>query len=589
MIEDGIKPENILMFTFTRKAAGEIKERVSARIGKKGERITVGTYHSVCSRFLRKYAEYLGYEKNFSIYDEDDKLKVLKEIVTDDRLKPNVVANYISRWKGQCLSPIDALERAENSFEEISAEYYQKYQDMMLDLNALDFDDLIYQTVRLFKNYPEVLEEVQDRYRYIISDESHDSGIADIELIKLLGDKYKNVCLILDDEQSIYGFRGAAIETVLRLKDYFPDLKEYILRQNYRSTQTIVKAARSLIEHNTGQIEKEIFTENEVGEKIVYFECANQAEEATKAVALIKALLREDSVSHKDIAILYRMSYLSRTIEEALLSNGIPYEVVGGLPFYGRKEIKDIMSYVRFIYNPQDKQAFERIVNIPKRGIGKKSLEKIYHFVNHMQNDKLDLEEACKQVELTGKAKQGIQDFNNIISTLKKEVDNGITPEELIRTIVKLIGYNQYLIETEKKEAEEKIANVIELISIASQYDTLDDFIYNMALNSDIDKEEDDEESDDKIQLLTMHASKGLEYKAVIIVGANEGISPHWRADTLKELEEERRLFYVAMTRAKKFLFITRPKIVNMNGSPMYSKESRFIEEIDSKYLHIVR
>ncbi|MED1125209.1 ATP-dependent helicase [Bacillus atrophaeus] len=583
MIEEGVRPENVLLFTFTRKAAGELKERIEKRVGKKADGLTVGTYHSICSRLLRKYATYIGYENNFSIYDEEDKGKLLKKIVTDDRIKHTLVASYISDWKNKMISPTVAIENAENTFEDLAAGYYQEYQRRLKEQNAFDFDDLIYATIRLLSNHESVLREITERYHYIMADEFQDSSDRDVELIKLLGGERENVCMILDDEQSIYGFRGASVQAVLRITDHFVDLREFILRQNYRSTKTIVGAARSLIQHNTEQIEKDIFTENEDGEKIVYFETANPQEEAVKVVKVIMGLTRSENFKKKDIAILYRMSYLSRAIEEALLKNGISYTVVGGVPFYARKEVKDIMSYVRFVYNPQDVQAFDRIINTPKRGIGKKGLENIHSVANSFRGDKIDLIRACKEVALTGKAKKGIEEFNNTIEALQQLVEEGESPETLIKNVVKLTGYKKFLLLTEK-DADERIANVIELQSIAGQYDNLEDFIYNMALNSDIN-EDDEEKEEDRVQLLTMHSSKGLEFKTVLVVGVNEGIIPHWKADTLRGVEEERRLFYVAMTRAEKMLFITRPRITYVNGAPMSSKESKFIGEIDKKYI----
>jgi DNA helicase II / ATP-dependent DNA helicase PcrA len=581
MIEEGVKPENMLLFTFTRKAAGELKERIAKKIGKKADGLTVGTYHSICSRLLRKYATYLDYENNFSIYDTEDTGKLLKNIITDNSMKVGVVQSYISDWKNKMITPSEAMAIAENSFERLAAGYYQEYQRKLKEQNAFDFDDLIYQTIKLLKNFSAPLEEVTERYHYIMADEFQDSSDRDVELIKLLGGERENVCMILDDEQSIYGFRGASVEAVLRMSEYF-DLQEFILRQNYRSTKTIVGAARSLIEHNTEQIEKTIFTNNEEGEQVVYFDTGNPQEEAIKVVKVIMGLIRFENFKKKDIAILYRMSYLSRAVEEALLKNGISYTVVGGVPFYARKEVKDIMSYIRFVYNPQDVQAFERIINTPKRGIGKKGLENIRSLAESLQGDKIDLITACKEAELSGKAKQGLQEFNRTIQTLQELVEEGESPETLIKSIVKLTRYNNYLLDTEK-DAEERIANVVELQAIANQYDNLEDFIYNMALNSDINEDED--QADDRVQLLTMHSSKGLEFKAVIIIGANEGIIPHWKADTLRGIEEERRLFYVAMTRAEKMLFIMRPRVMHVNGSPMSAKESKFIGEIDERYL----
>ena len=392
----------------------------------------------------------------------------------------------------------------------------------------------------------------------------------------------------------IYGFRGANIQSVFTLIENM-DFKHFTLGRNYRSTQTIVSAARSVIENNSMQLEKTVFTQNEKGDKIVYYELPDTNAEALQVVKVIMALTRQrptsgrEKVKAGDIAILYRMSYLSRSIEEYLLRNGIKYTIVGGAPFYARKEIKDVLAYVRFLVNPSDQQAFLRIINTPKRKLGEKALEQVFDCFNKLNHVNIEssnaLIQACNDVQLKGVAKKGMENFIATITHLSNFIDaNGSSPRQVIEEIVRVTNYTDYLIESEKEKAEEKIANVVELAEIATSYSSLEDFIANMVLNNaETDTTEDAEE--DKVKLLTMHSSKGLEFPIVIIVGANEGIVPHHKADTVESIDEERRLFYVAMTRAMKGLFITRSKVMPMNGVPYHCKSSRFVNEIDSEYV----
>lgn len=583
MIEDGVNPENILLFTFTKKAAGELRERVQDRIGKKAEGITVGTYHSVCSRLLRKYCTFLGYEPSFSIYDEEDKNGVLKDLLKGSDIKASYAIHKISEWKSKMWTPSVALKNAENSFEETAAVIYEHYENKMMSLNAFDFDDLIYKTIKILDNFPGVRKEINERYHYIMADEFQDSSEMDITFIRLMTGEAENVCVIMDDEQSIYGFRGANIDAVLKISEYFPDMRNFVLSRNYRSTKNIVSASRSLIAHNTSQIQKEVYTDNEEGEKIHYFECRNNQDEAVQVVKIIKTLQKHMSYCLSDIAILYRMSFLSRALEETFLRNNIQYEMVGGTPFYARKEIKDVMGYLRFAFNPQDAQSFERIVNTPKRNIGKRALETIYGVANSMNCDTIVLIEACKVAPVKGKARKELDQFIAIINHLREMISTNSHPEDVIKYVLDKTGYRKHLIDTEE-DAEERIANIMELQSIASNSPTIEDFIYSMALNNDVIMAD---ESVEKVKMLTMHSSKGLEFKAVIVVGANEGVSPHWKAETLSAMEEERRLFYVAMTRAEKMLFITRSRITSSGngGGVSVAKESKFIGEIDERYL----
>jgi DNA helicase-2/ATP-dependent DNA helicase PcrA len=581
MVLSKVDPASMIMFTFTVKAANEIKERVVAKVGPEGEKIMVGTYHSVCGRFLRKYADRIGFTKKYSIYDTDDVKSTLKDIIPEKHIDAYSVIQYISDNKNKMISPEEAMRDARSELDQSFATYYDRYQRKLKKENAMDFDDLIGNAIKLFEENPDILAKVNRQYRYIVADEFHDSCRRDIRLIELLAGDTQNVCLILDDDQSIYSFRGADIEAVLNAREVFPDMKQFILRRNFRSTEYIVEASRSLISHNKTKLQKEIFTKNEKGTPVIYFNEGTPNDEATRVLKTIMLLIRKYDCDYKDIAILYRMSFLSRGMEDAFLRGGIPYKIVSGCPFYSRKEIKDIMCYMRLLNNPFDIEAFKRIINTPKRGIGDKNLESILDFSSEA---KIGILEACKEIKLKGKAAAGLENFNSVIFTLQDRIGTE-SPADFIDTIVSVSGYRQMIIETEKHtDATDRLANIGELKEIASQFSDLDEFIANISLSSS--DQESEEEGDSKVQMMTMHASKGLEFKAVIIIGANEGTNPHWKSITIpKQLEEERRLFYVAMTRAKELLFITRSRLVMNRGVLQPQNPSRFIKEINRRYI----
>ena len=588
MILDGINPSNILLFTFTNKAAKEIKERISRAVGEDtAKMITSGTYHSFCCRLLRQYGENLGYKKGFSIFDSDDSKKLVKKITKGSDVDYNALIAYMSKQKRNLISPQKALEDAHQN-EDDFAKYYSEYQKSLFQQNSMDFDDLIYNTIRLLKRFPDVLAKVNSKYKYITADESHDSSNCDIELIRLLAgpeDKGQNVCFILDDNQSIYGFRGADIAAVLGISRIFPNLKYYYLNQNYRSSKTIVEASKSMIANNSNQIEKNIFTSNEVGDKIIVFEEGNPQYEAIRIVKMIQTLHQKYNYNYKDIAILYRTSNQSRVIEEIFLKYKIPYEILSGINFYSRKEIKDIVAFIRFLVNPWDQEAFKRIVNIPKRGIGDKTIEKILDEANnHMPP--VDCYTACRNLleknEIKGKAKGGISQFLETIKTLGETMDDKTVPD-LVSDIIKFSNYYEYLKDEAGDDYDDKVVNLLELVELSYSFNTLEEFLEQTSL----DRKEDEDESDN-VQLLTMHMSKGLEWDAVFCIGCNEGTNPHFRSlGSTLAIEEERRLFYVAMTRAKKHLFLTRSKKIQQNGFFIDAKPSRFISEINKKYLYI--
>lgn len=586
MILDGLNPSNFLLFTFTNKAAKEIKKRIASAIGEEtAAKITMGTYHSFCCKLLRQYVseDILGFTKSFSIFDTDDSTKVLKKIKTDD-MEEKKLADYISKKKHKLISPQKAMENINDPL----AKYYSDYQDELWRQNAMDFDDLIYNAIKLLEMYPDIKLKVNDKYKYISSDEYHDSSSADIRLIELLAGEDKNVCFILDDNQSIYSFRGADLTAVLNIRNVFPDLKTFFLNQNYRSTNMIVNASKSLIANNKNQIEKQIFTENEKGDPVILLEEADPNFEALRVVKTIQLVKKKYGYKYSDCAILYRTSAQSRPLEEMLLKYNMPYEILSGLNFFERKEVKDIVSFVSFIINSHNVERFARIVNIPKRGIGAKTIEKI---IDESRSEvvPIDMVAACKNLlnkkgkeGLTGKAKEGIQQFVEFIDGIKNVMDD-LTVPELISYIVKESNYYDYLKAEDEEKFEDRILNLVELVNLAHTYNTVEEFLEKACL----DRKEEEEENTDKVQLLTMHMSKGLEYKCVFIIGSNEGTCPHIRSMAFEsQIEEERRLYYVGMTRAEKNLFLLRPKRVMQNGYYVAARPSRFLSEIDKKYLY---
>lgn len=583
MILDGVNPSNILLFTFTNKAAKEIKERIGKAIGEeKANKMTMGTYHSFCCRLLRQYGENLGFSKTFSIFDAEDSKKVMKKLIDGTNLNEKSLNTYISSKKHKMISPQTALEEA-SSKNDCYAEYYRKYQDELYNQNAMDFDDLIYNAIKLLELFPEVKERVNNKYKYISSDEYHDSSSADIRLIELLAGEDKNVCFILDDNQSIYSFRGADLEAVLGIKNIFPELKTYFLNQNYRSTGMIVNASKSLIAKNTNQIKKELFTENEDGNPVVYMEEADANYEALRICKTINLLKRKYGLLNKNIAVLYRTSAQSRAVEEMLLKYSIPYEILSGINFYCRKEIKDIISFLSILSNQFNLERFSRVVNIPKRGIGEKTIEKIAD-ESRSKIEPIGLLEASQNLldkkMIKGKAKIGLQNFLDVINDLKSKVDD-LTVPELITELIKNINYYEYIKEDEPEKYEDRLENIIELIELSYSFNSLEEFLEETCLDR-----KEDEDSTDKVQLLTMHMSKGLEWEAVFVIGSNEGTCPHFRSLSLNSaLEEERRLYYVAMTRAKQYLFLLRPKRIKLNGFYTNARTSRFISEINNNYI----
>lgn len=579
MIVNGVNPENILLFTFTNKAAKEIKERIAKAVGDEmASKITSGTYHSFCCRLLREYGSRLGYSRQFTIFDSDDSDKVLKKICQGSNADPKKLKSYISKQKRNLISP----EKASMDRNDNYATFYDSYQKELFKQNAMDFDDLIYNAIKLLQTNIDVLIKTNAKYQYITADEYHDSASADIKLIQLLSGRKHNACFILDNDQSIYSFRGADLDAVLRTRTLFPELKIYNLNQNYRCSKTIVEASKSLIAHNPVTIKKNIFTENRPGDKILVYEEKTNVEEGIRVAKTIQSLHLKYNVPYSDIAILYRTNRQSRALEDALLKYKIPYEILSGINFYARKEIKDILAFMKFIVNPHDAIAFDRIVNIPKRGLGEKSIANVID-ESRSHIPPIDLLTACTTAKLRNPGKKNILDFHNVMTELRDLVDV-LTVPEFIQEIITKTNYYDYLeSEYDQEEYDDKCMNIMELIELSHSFLTIEEMLEQTSLGR---KEEDDEIG--SVQLMTMHMSKGLEYPVVFLVGCNEGTSPHFNAlGNIKAMEEERRLFYVGMTRAKKLLILTRPMYtMHQGGGWMKAVKSPFLDEIDPQFLH---
>ena len=585
MIMQGINPANMLLTTFTNKAANEIKERIINVVGDEGKKITVGTYHSICNRILRQYGEHIGYAKTFSILSEDESEKVMKKAAKQYALEMKDLKAYISNKKAKAITATQAVSTASTA-ECDMANAYQIYQQELKRSQAMDFDDLLLNTVLLLEQHSDVKQAINNKWQYLSMDEIQDSSILDNKLGYLLAGTNQNIFMVGDLNQSIYGFRGSEIETIINLKNQYPNLRTIGLVTNYRSTETIVNAGESLIAKNKVKANNHTKSGRGVeGSKIIQTKCKNQEDEANKMVTYIKFVHDKRNVPYSEIAVLYRMTYLSRNLEQALMKERIPYTLIGGVPFFCRAEILDILSYLKLIVNEYDFTAFKRSIGIPKRGIGEKSIENIDEFARTFPGKELSIREAIshKDLKLRGKADKAIKEYAKFLDLLETKYLE-LAPSELITWLVTELEYVDYLKATYKEDSEvqTRVENLMELVNVASEYDSIEDLLVQASLYR-----EDVEDKTDAVQLLTMHKSKGLEYKAVITVGCAEGISPHYKAlEDHKQLEEERRLMYVAMTRAKDYLFMTYPSSVKMQGMDTYAKPSRFLNEIDSKYVH---
>ena len=585
MIMQGIDPSQILLTTFTNKAANEIKERIINVVGEDGKKMTVGTFHSICNRILRQYGQKIGYAKTFTILAEDDSEKIMKAAAKQYALEIKDVKFYIAQCKANLLTPAAAMAKATNTDRDL-ANVYKIYQDELQRSQCMDFDDLLLNTVLLLEQHTDVKQALNNKWQYILLDEQQDSSYTDSRLAELLAGEQQNIFFVGDDFQSIYGFRNADVNIMLSLKEKYPNLQWFNLSNNYRSTDTIVYGAKTLIDKNKNQLKKNIVAARGVkGAPIVQTKCKDQEHEARTVATYIKMVHDKYKVPYSEIAVLYRMTYLSRNIEQMLMKEKIPYTLIGGTPFFCRAEVQDILSYLKLIINDRDVMAFKRSVGVPKRGVGEKSIMAIDEFARTFPGEPLSIREALnhKDLKLKGKAKTTIKEYADFLDRLEDKYLSD-EPAEVIKWLVTELNYVEYLQTTYKDEAEVqvRVENLFELVNVASEYDTIEDLIVQASLYR-----EEKEEDEDKVQLLTMHKSKGLEYKCVIVVGCAETICPHFKAlDDPAQIEEERRLMYVAMTRAKDYLFMTYPSTVKAQGQEKYVAASRFLREVDSKYVH---
>ena len=587
--EKGVKPWNILAITFTNKAAGEMRDRVNSLVEYGADSVWVSTFHSLCVRILRRFIENIGYTTDFSIYDSDDTKTLMKQIFKDLEvntkvLKERGVLGVISSAKNEMISPeefmLSAKAEGDSRLKRI-AELYMEYQKRLKKNNALDFDDLLVKTVELFQSKQEVLEYYQDRFRYIMVDEYQDTNTVQFKLVSLLAAKYRNICVVGDDDQSIYRFRGANIRNILSFEETFPGAKVIKLEQNYRSTKMILDSANEVIRNNTGRKDKTLWTENEVGERPVFREFSSSFEEAEW---IVRDIVKRGG-PWKDYAILYRTNAQSRIFEEKCVAYNLPYRLVGGVNFYQRKEIKDVLCYLKTIANGRDDLAVQRIINVPKRGIGAMSVARVNMFA--MEND-MSFYEALERVQAVpgiGKAALKIGVFTDQISEFRKMLKEETPIKDVIEAILDKTGYRDELKEEGEVEAESRMENIEELINKAVSYwesaeePSLSAFLEEVALVADIDSMD---ESEDRIILMTLHSAKGLEFPYVYLAGMEDGLFPSMMSlmEGPEALEEERRLCYVGITRAEKRLTLTAAKSRMVKGEMQYARTSRFIDEI---------
>ena len=591
--EKQVKPWNILAITFTNKAANEMKERIGNLVGDVAADIWMGTFHSICVRILRRFIDRIGFDSSFIIFDTSDQRTLvktcIKSIGLDDKMfTDRSVLSEISNAKNEMLEPEQYTVRANGDFrKEKIALVYEMYQKRLKENNAIDFDDIINYTIKILMENPDVLEYYSDKFHYVLVDEYQDTNKAQFTLVTMLASKNGNITVVGDNDQGIYSFRGADISNILNFERDFPGTKIIKLEQNYRCTGNILKAANAVIKNNEVTYKKELWTENEVGNLPVVYSANNEYDEGTYIAQQIEHLRREEYYKYSDFAILYRMNTQSRAIEEILRRESIPYKIIGGLKFYERKEIKDIISYLRLIQNPSDNLSLKRIINEPKRGIGKTSLDKIEELSN---NTGISMYEIIKNAEQYGLNRVFLnsREFVNVIEELRTKKDD-MKISDLIKETLKKSGYTKALENENTIEAENRIENLDEFLTVAIEFEDesadnkLSDFLEGITLSSDIDNMEETEET---VTLMTLHSAKGLEFPVVFLVGMEEGIFPGYKSiGEPKELEEERRLCYVGITRAKEHLFLTCSKQRTIFGSTSCNQVSRFLREIPSDLL----
>ena len=597
--EKMVNPWNILAITFTNKAAREMKERAAA-LNPATQDCLIATFHSMCVRILRREADHIGYNRNFTIVDPGEQRTLMKRILKNLNLDPKkwnerAILGTISNAKNDLIDEVAYAKMAGDMYTEIVAKCYTAYQKELRQSEAMDFDDLIMLTLRLFDQNPDVLTYYQQRYQYIHVDEYQDTNHAQYQLVKLLASRFKNICVVGDADQSIYGWRGADMQNILDFEKDYPEAKVVLLEENYRSTKTILQAANEVIRNNRNRRPKNLWTQNEDGEEIVYYRANDEQDEALFVARTIDQLSRE-GYSHNDFAVLYRTNAQSRTVEEALLKANIPYTMVGGTKFYSRKEIRDVISYLNLIANPSDNISYERVVNEPKRGVGPGTVEKIRDFASSQEISLLDASANIMLSPVKGKAAQAVYEFANLILDLRDRLDD-YSVTELVELVLKKTGYSAALAAQATLESQARIENIEEFLSVTRNFDENPDnpadetgldklsrFLNDLALIADTD---DGDMESSEVTLMTLHAAKGLEFPVVFLVGMEENVFPLSRAsEDEDELEEERRLAYVGITRAEKILYLTNANSRLLYGRTNYNQPTRFLREISSDLLN---
>ncbi|MCE5154747.1 DNA helicase PcrA [Staphylococcus hyicus] len=593
--EKGVSPYNILAITFTNKAAKEMKERVQKLVGEEAEVIWMSTFHSMCVRILRRDADRIDIERNFTIIDPTDQKSVIKDVLKREnidpkRYEPRMFISAISNLKNELKTPQDALESANDFYTQMVAKVYEGYQKQLIRNQALDFDDLIMTTIKLFERVPDVLDYYQNKFQYIHVDEYQDTNKAQYTLVNLIAQKFKNLCVVGDSDQSIYGWRGADIQNILSFEEDYPNARTIFLEQNYRSTKTILNAANEVIRNNTERKPKGLWTANANGEKIKYYEAFSERDESEYVV---REIFKQQKKGRKlkDIAVLYRTNAQSRVLEETFLKSNVPYVMVGGQKFYDRKEIKDVLSYLRLIANSADDISLRRVINIPKRGIGPSSVDKIAAYAT---SNSISMFEALAEVDFIGLSKkvtQAASEFYQLINHLMQEQEF-LEISEIVEEVLIKSGYRDMLEREQTLEARSRLENIDEFMSVPKDYEkntpleeqSLINFLTDLSLVADVDEAN----LEDGVTLMTMHSAKGLEYPVVFIIGMEESIFPHLRAiksDDDHEMEEERRISYVAITRAEEELYLTHASSRTLFGRSQSNPRSRFLNEIPDDLL----
>ncbi len=594
LLKKGVRPENVLALTFTNKAADEMKGRIAELVGPASRALWMGTFHSLLARLLRIECEHIGYHRNFSIYDTDDSQSLVKSIMADmmisqQQFTPSGFRSRISNAKNGLVTPADLLRRSQDLVSQRTAEVYDEYERRLHRANAMDFDDLLLKPLELFRKHHDVLRRYQQRFRYILVDEYQDTNRVQYLLLRELAAGHKNICVVGDDAQSIYAFRGADIRNILDFEKDYPDCKVFRLEQNYRSTKTILAAADSLIRHNVDQISKTLWTANADGDQVVVDVCEDDREEGRRVVQHIEEEMRRHKRSLNDVAILYRTNAQSRVIEDSLRRSSIPYTIIGGVAFYKRKEIKDVLAYLKVLANPPDNESLLRIVNVPSRAIGDVTIKRIKSIA---AGERISLFDALASSHLEGlltdRALRSVRQFHAML-TKYVGLKSQMSVSELVRALVDEIGILRLLKEENTTDSLSRRENVQELISAVTEFGELhsgallEDFLQEVSLLSDVDEAEFGRNA---VTLMTLHAAKGLEFPVVFITGLEEGLLPISLAlDSREEVEEERRLMYVGMTRAMHHLYLSHARMRYHQGEMLYSLRSRFIEEIDDLHL----